>query len=968
MPRTSPRLTPLAVKKRVLSGALIGGLLLLSLPRGTGYAASAYDWPQFGGNAAHSGDNTAESTLNASNVSGLTRLFPVPVKLPDTADGAPAYLSAVGAPDGTRDLAYVTTRAGDLVALDAHSGQQVWIQHNLAPGGCGINGGRTPCYTTSSPAIDPNRQYIYSYGLDGYAHKYNVGDGAEVKTGGWPELTTLKGVNEKGSSALTIATAKSGVSYLYVTHGGYPGDNGDYQGHVTAINLGDGTQRVFNANCSDLTIHFVEQGATSGGGQNDCAQRQTAIWARAGVVYDGDTDKIYLATGNGPFDASSATGPNHDWGDTVFALHPDGTGTGANGDPLDSYTPSNYQDLQNGDTDIGSTAPAILPVPAASTVRRLAVQAGKDANLRLLNLDNLSGQGGPRHLGGEVGTVIGVPQGGEVLTAPAVWVDSQGTTWVFVANDNGLSALTLNVNNGTPSLREVWRHTGQRTSPIVANGVLYDAGSGIIEALDPTTGQQLWHDDGIGGIHWESPIVANGVLYITDNNATLSAYALPTTPATPTNTPPAPVTPTNTPPAPTATNTPQPTATNTPPAPTATDTSQPTATNTPQPTATNTPQPTATNTPQPTATNTPPAPSQTPATTPNIAIDSGGGATGAFAADADYNGGYTAANGNAVATGRVTNPAPQAVYQSERYGNFTYTVPNLAPGAAYVVRLHFAEIFWNAAGKRVFNVAINGARVLSNFDIYATTGGQNIATVRQFPATADTAGRITIAYSTIIDNAKSSGIEVRPATSLDAGLVGYWQDDEGAGATTADASGSGNTGALAGGMTWTAGRFGDALSFDGASGYVLAGVHNLPAANAPQSISWWLNVPAIPGGVQNVLSLTNDGAGSAVQAGFRDGRIGVWKFGGAWLISTTPASAGGWRHYAYTFDGATHRLYIDGALAASATTAPQSAAPTKLAFGRWTGGAEYLKGNVDDVRIYNRALTATEVQTLDTQP
>lgn len=134
------------------------GLLLLSLPRGTGRAASAYDWPQFDGNAAHSGDNTAESTLNTTNVSGLTRLFHV--GLPDTADGAPAYLSAVSAPGGARDLAYVTTRAGDLVALDAHSGQQVWIQHNPAPGGCGINGGSTPCYTTSSPAIDPARRHL----------------------------------------------------------------------------------------------------------------------------------------------------------------------------------------------------------------------------------------------------------------------------------------------------------------------------------------------------------------------------------------------------------------------------------------------------------------------------------------------------------------------------------------------------------------------------------------------------------------------------------------------------------------------------------------------------------------------------------------------------------------------------------------------------------------------------------------
>ncbi len=78
--------------------------------------------------------------------------------------------------------------------------------------------------------------YVYSYGLDGYVHKYQVGDGIEILTGGWPQLTTLKGYDEKGSSALSIATS-GGVKYLYVVHGGYPGDKGDYQGHVTAINL-----------------------------------------------------------------------------------------------------------------------------------------------------------------------------------------------------------------------------------------------------------------------------------------------------------------------------------------------------------------------------------------------------------------------------------------------------------------------------------------------------------------------------------------------------------------------------------------------------------------------------------------------------------------------------------------------------------------------------------------------------------
>ncbi|WP_322480436.1 malectin domain-containing carbohydrate-binding protein, partial [Thermogemmatispora sp.] len=104
-------------------------------------------------------------------------------------------------------------------------------------------------------------------------------------------------------------------------------------------------------------------------------------------------------------------------------------------------------------------------------------------------------------------------------------------------------------------------------------------------------------------------------------------------------------------------------------------------------------------------------------------INAGGPAVTPFVADAYYSGGSTASTSNAIDTSGVTNPAPQAVYQSNRYGNFTYTIPNLTAGAAYTVRLHFAETYWSAAGKRVFNVSINGQQVLTNFDIYAAAGG-----------------------------------------------------------------------------------------------------------------------------------------------------------------------------------------------------------------------------------------------------
>jgi len=142
------------------------------------------------------------------------------------------------------------------------------------------------------------------------------------------------------------------------------------------------------------------------------------------------------------------------------------------------------------------------------------------------------------------------------------------------------------------------------------------------------------------------------------------------------------------------------------------------------------------------------------------AINAGGGASGSYLADANFTGGRAYSNIDPINTSGVTNPAPQAVYDSERVGNFTYTIPGLAAGASYTVRLDFAEIYWNAAGLRSFNVLINGVQVLTNFDIFAVAGGKDVAVVRQFTAVADSSGRVTIQFVTVVDNAKLSGLEI----------------------------------------------------------------------------------------------------------------------------------------------------------------------------------------------------------------
>ena len=147
-----------------------------------------------------------------------------------------------------------------------------------------------------------------------------------------------------------------------------------------------------------------------------------------------------------------------------------------------------------------------------------------------------------------------------------------------------------------------------------------------------------------------------------------------------------------------------------------------------------------------------------------LAINAGGGAVGSFAADADYDTGNTYTVSTAIDTSGVTNPAPQAVYQSERWGNFTYTLPGLTPGASYTLRLHFAETSVTGAGQRIFSVAVNGNQVLTNFDIFAAAGGANKAVAESFPAVANGSGQIVVQFvQGAQNNPKVDGLEVLSA-------------------------------------------------------------------------------------------------------------------------------------------------------------------------------------------------------------
>ena len=171
----SPYLRSVLIFAFVVTSTVVALSIRIDSARG----ATSYNWPEFDEpdwSALHTGVNNAESTISAGNVSSLTQLFQV--KLPAVADGSPIYLSNVSTASGTRNLVFVTTKDGRILALDANTGATVW-SHQYGPNGCVATNGGT-CYTTSSPAIDPDLQYVYSYGLDGYVHKYAVGTGTEI--------------------------------------------------------------------------------------------------------------------------------------------------------------------------------------------------------------------------------------------------------------------------------------------------------------------------------------------------------------------------------------------------------------------------------------------------------------------------------------------------------------------------------------------------------------------------------------------------------------------------------------------------------------------------------------------------------------------------------------------------------------------------------------------------------------------
>ena len=129
-----------------------------------------------------------------------------------------------------------------------------------------------------------------------------------------------------------------------------------------------------------------------------------------------------------------------------------------------------------------------------------------------------------------------------------------------------------------------------------------------------------------------------------------------------------------------------------------------------------------------------------------IRISCGGAGTGDWGADRYFDGGQTFHTDNPIDDSGLPRLAPQGVYQNARFGSFTYTISHLPLGASCRVRLFLAEVAYDKPGLRVFNVGLNGKRVLTHEDIFQDAGAKNRVILKEFVAQADSSGHLTITF------------------------------------------------------------------------------------------------------------------------------------------------------------------------------------------------------------------------------
>jgi len=497
-----------------------------------------YEILTFHGDPARTGWNPAESVLTPAAVgsSAFGRVWTRTVNGEIYAE--PLVVLGLQVNGIHRAVVYAATEQDAVYALDAGSGERLWGPVSLGtpvPHAALSCGNIDPVGITSTPVIDRGASTLYAVGLvtsdGGSTMAYKIG-ALDLATGamrpGWPIVVAPPSIGglrfdpsiQQQRGALTLLHGT-----IYVPFGGYQGDCGDYHGWVVGIPEAHPDQQEA----------FVTPTHRMGG-----------VWSAMAADASGN---LYAATGN-----SDSTGPV-DLSDsivrlaTVPVLH-------FSGQAQDLFTPSNFVALNAGDTDLGSTAPLVLPSQPGSTTPDLVFIAGKQGVGYLLNRANLGGLSRGDGVTGEgvySRCVFGVCLGGDVdkvYSATAYWDGAESGRFILVPGHGnqpapcqgtgGIAALRLGTAPETRSstYTVAWCSPSMADAgaPVVSSadsqgGLVWvvDAGGGVLYALNARTGEAIYASSGkdaLGSAHrFVVPSVASGHVFVGASHSVV-AYGL----------------------------------------------------------------------------------------------------------------------------------------------------------------------------------------------------------------------------------------------------------------------------------------------------------------------------------------------------------------------------------------------------------------------------------------------------------
>jgi len=476
------------------------------------------------------GVNAQEYGLTPSTVAPATfgKLFSCPVDAPIYAQ--PLWVANVNFSGVKHNVLIVATQHDTIYALDADSSSctALWQKSLFNAGETWINANNdVNCADlepdvgiVGTPVIDPVTNTIYvvsksknttSAAIVQRIHALDLVTGAEKFGGPTAIAGSVNSVSfspQRNLQRAGLALVNRNVYVAWASHC----DVGPYQGWVIGYSASDLTAAPSVFTSAPHAPTSVESG----------------IWMAGGAPASDASNNLYLNTGNGTFDANSATPPNDDYGDSVLRLS---TTSGIS--VADYFTPSDYASRQSSDQDLGSGAAALLVDQPSGPVQHLLIGGGKGGTLFLLNRDNLGHSTGS-----------GVQQfspAGSSFSTPAFWQNH--LYFVGVGGNSKLQSFTFN-----PAIPQFVTPAGSQSSDSfnfpgatpslsasgATNGVVWalrtnsycttqstTCGPAILRAYDATNvATELWRSDANAAdaagfaVKFTVPTVANGKVYV----------------------------------------------------------------------------------------------------------------------------------------------------------------------------------------------------------------------------------------------------------------------------------------------------------------------------------------------------------------------------------------------------------------------------------------------------------------------